>query len=178
MVISLITGGFDPVHSGHVELIKSAGRIGSVVVGLNSDRWLQSKKGMPFMPFEERRAVLETMQHVVKVIAFDDFDGTAIDAIRSVQRLFPHQQIVFCNGGDRTGNNIPEHSYCLEHNVEMRFDVGGGKANSSSWLLANWNTRQPSKQSSGKQSLPTAALTSSTSAISNTSNSPARWATS
>jgi D-glycero-beta-D-manno-heptose 1-phosphate adenylyltransferase len=146
MVISLITGGFDPVHSGHVELIKSAGRIGSVVVGLNSDRWLQSKKGMPFMPFEERRAVLETMQHVVKVIAFDDSDGTAIDAIRSTQQLFPHQQIVFCNGGDRTGDNIPEHSYCLEHNVEMRFDVGGGKANSSSWLLANWNTRQPSKQ--------------------------------
>ena len=148
MVISLITGGFDPVHSGHVELIKSAGRIGSVVVGLNSDRWLQSKKGMPFMPFEERRAVLETMQHVVKVIAFDDSDGTAIDAIRSVQRLFPHQQIVFCNGGDRTGNNIPEHSYCLEHNVEMRFDVGGGKTNSSSWLLENWKTMQPSKQSS------------------------------
>jgi D-glycero-beta-D-manno-heptose 1-phosphate adenylyltransferase len=146
MVISLITGGFDPVHSGHVELIKSAGRIGSVVVGLNSDRWLQSKKGMPFMPFEERRAVLETMQHVVKVIAFDDSDGTAIDAIRSTQQLFPHQQIVFCNGGDRTGDNIPEHSYCLEHKVEMRFDVGGGKANSSSWLLANWNTRQPSKQ--------------------------------
>ena len=148
MVISLVTGGFDPVHKGHVELIRSAGGFGPVVVGLNSDRWLQNKKGMPFMPFKERQAVLEMMQNVVEVIEFDDSDGTAIDAIRSVQRLFPHQQIVFCNGGDRTGNNIPEHSYCLEHNVEMRFDVGGGKTNSSSWLLENWKTMQPSKQSS------------------------------
>jgi rfaE bifunctional protein nucleotidyltransferase chain/domain len=148
MVISLVTGGFDPVHKGHVELIRSAGCFGPVVVGLNSDRWLQNKKGMPFMPFKERQAVLEMMQNVVEVIEFDDSDGTAIDAIRSVQRLFPHQQIVFCNGGDRTGNNIPEHSYCLEHNVEMRFDVGGGKTNSSSWLLENWKTMQPSKQSS------------------------------
>lgn len=136
-MIALITGGFDPIHKGHVELIKAATHIGPVVVGLNSDRWLQNKKGMHFMPFEERKAILDMMRGVIQVIAFDDSDGTAINAIQVTQALFS-EPIVFCNGGDRTDQNIPEHDYCVQNNIEMRFGVGGGKANSSSWLLANW----------------------------------------
>ena len=138
-MIALITGGFDPIHIGHIRLIQEAGKIGRVVVGLNSDQWLKNKKGMHFMPFEERKAIVEQMQGVVLATGFNDTDGTAIDAIRVVQNMFPNESIVFCNGGDRTDKNIPEHDYCVQNQVEMRFEVGGGKANSSSWLLSNWS---------------------------------------
>lgn len=147
MVIALITGGFDPIHVGHIRLIQEAGKIGRVVVGLNSDQWLKNKKGMHFMPFEERKAIVEQMQGVVLATGFNDTDGTAIDAIRVVQNMFPNESIVFCNGGDRTDKNIPEHDFCVKNNVEMRFGVGGGKANSSSWLLSNWSANnQESRQ--------------------------------
>lgn len=146
MVIALITGGFDPIHKGHIELIKDAQKIGRVVVGLNSDQWLKNKKGMNFMPFEERKAILEMMNGVVLATGFNDTDGTAIDAIRVVQNLFPNEAVVFCNGGDRTDTNIPEYDYCVKHQVEMRFGVGGGKANSSSWLLSNWGRNEESRQ--------------------------------
>lgn len=145
MVIALITGGFDPIHKGHIELIKEAQKIGRVVVGLNSDQWLKNKKGMNFMPFEERKAILEMMTGVLLATGFNDTDGTAIDAIRVVQNLFPNEAVVFCNGGDRTDKNIPEYDYCVKHQVEMRFGVGGGKANSSSWLLSNWGRNQESR---------------------------------
>ena len=146
MVIALITGGFDPVHKGHIELIKEAQKIGRVVVGLNSDQWLKNKKGMNFMPFEERKSILEMMNGVVLATGFNDIDGTAIDAIRVVRNLFPNEEVVFCNGGDRTDTNTPEYDYCIKNQVEMRFGVGGGKANSSSWLLSNWGKNQETRQ--------------------------------
>lgn len=145
-MIALITGGFDPIHIGHIQLIKDAQKIGRVVVGLNSDQWLKNKKGMHFLPFEERKAIIEMMQGVVLATGFNDADGTAIDAIRVVQNLFPNDPIVFCNGGDRTDTNIPEYDYCVQNQVEMRFGVGGGKANSSSWLLSNWGRNEESRQ--------------------------------
>jgi len=145
MVIALITGGFDPIHIGHIQLIKEAQKIGRVVVGLNSDQWLKNKKGMNFLPFEERKAILEMMD-IVLATGFNDSDGTAIDAIRVVQNMFPNDPIVFCNGGDRTDTNIPEYDYCVQNHVEMRFGVGGGKANSSSWLLSNWGRNEESRQ--------------------------------
>lgn len=138
MVIALITGGFDPIHAGHVRLIKEAGKVGRVVVGLNSDQWLKNKKGAHFMPFEERKTIIEAIDGVILATGFNDTDGSAIDAIRVVQNMFPDEPIVFCNGGDRTDQNIPEYDYCIQNQVEMRFGVGGGKANSSSWLLSNW----------------------------------------
>lgn len=146
MVIALITGGFDPIHKGHIELIKEAQKIGRVVVGLNSDQWLKNKKGMNFMPFEERKSILEMMTGVLLATGFNDTDGTAIDAIRVVQNLFPNEAVVFCNGGDRTDKNIPEYDYCVKHQVEMQFGVGGGKANSSSWLLSNWGRNEEVRQ--------------------------------
>jgi cytidyltransferase-like protein len=138
VVIALVTGGFDPIHVGHIRLIKEAGKIGRVVVGLNSDQWLKNKKGMNFMPFEERKTIIEAIDGVILATGFNDTDGSAVDAIRVVQNLFPNDAIVFCNGGDRTDQNIPEYDYCIKNQVEMRFGVGGGKANSSSWLLSNW----------------------------------------
>jgi len=135
--IGIISGGFDPLHSGHVELIQAASRRCVVlVIALNSDDWLIRKKGKYFMPWEERAAILQGIKGVRDVIAFDDSDGTAIDAIRKVKKMYPTEKLAFFNGGDRTKDNIPEMSetYC-----EFVFGVGGeDKKNSSSWVLNNW----------------------------------------
>lgn len=140
MVIALVTGGFDPLHIGHIRLFQEAAKFGNLVVGLNSDKWLINKKGTNFLPLQDRRAIIEEIKGVKRVLEFDDSDGTAIDAIRRTIELYPNHKIVFCNGGDRTNTNIPEYYFCIENNVELKFEVGGGKANSSSWLLSNWTS--------------------------------------
>jgi len=133
--LAVVSGGFDPVHSGHINLIKSAYEKFNrkVVVLLNSDNWLTRKKGKPFLPVEERKAILEAMSYVDRVVLFDDEDNTCIKGLEIVKQLYPMEDIVFCNGGDRTKDNIPE--MCVE-NIEFDFEVGGNyKANSSSWIL-------------------------------------------
>ena len=137
MKVVLITGGFDPIHSGHISYIKAAKQLGNLlIVGINSDAWLERKKGRAFMPASERRAIIENLYQVHKVIEFDDSDGTAIDAINKVKALYSRAKIVFANGGDRTENNIPE---MVVDDVEFVFGVGGeNKANSSSWILEEW----------------------------------------
>lgn len=137
MKIVLVTGGFDPIHSGHISYLNHADHLGDiVVVGLNSDEWLTRKKGRAFMPWKERMVVLGNLHMVDNVIAFDDSDGTAIDAIRKVKALYPNEKIIFANGGDRTKDNIPE---MIFDDVEFVFSVGGdNKANSSSWILEEW----------------------------------------
>lgn len=137
MKVVLITGGFDPIHSGHISYIKAAKQLGNLlIVGINSDAWLERKKGRAFMPASERRAIIENLYQVHKVIEFDDSDGTAIDAINKVKELYTRAKIVFANGGDRTENNIPE---MVVDDVEFVFGVGGeNKANSSSWILEEW----------------------------------------
>lgn len=137
--IVLVTGGFDPIHSGHISLIKEARKLGRVVVGLNSDEWLKNKKGVPFQPYAERYEILSNIKDVLCVMEFDDSDGTANNAIRQCQELFPTLQVVFANGGDRTSSNIPELQYCIESGVEVAFGIGGDhKVNSSSWILSDW----------------------------------------
>jgi D-beta-D-heptose 7-phosphate kinase/D-beta-D-heptose 1-phosphate adenosyltransferase len=137
MKIVLVTGGFDPIHSGHISYLNHADHLGDhVVVGLNSDEWLTRKKGRPFMTWKERMIVLDNLHMVGDVIAFDDSDGTAIDAIRKVKEKFPDDEIIFANGGDRTKDNIPEMVF---DDIEFVFGVGGeNKANSSSWILEEW----------------------------------------
>jgi cytidyltransferase-like protein len=137
--IVLVTGGFDPAHSGHIALIQAAKKLGDIlIVGLNSDEWLTRKKGRAFMPFSERKSVLEAMRDVDKVIDFDDSDNTAKMAINHVRRFYPHDHIIFANGGDRTKDNIPEMNV-LDLNLRFEFGVGGeNKANSSSWILEEW----------------------------------------
>ena len=144
MNVSLITGGFDPLHSGHIALIKSAAHIGVynlVCIGLNSDAWLYRKKGYVFMPYEERKEILENIASVHKVISFDDSDDSSCDAI---QRCVGHYEfvdkIIFCNGGDRTEQNIPELNFKPEGDIEVEFAFGIGgtdKKNSSSELVKN-----------------------------------------
>jgi D-beta-D-heptose 7-phosphate kinase/D-beta-D-heptose 1-phosphate adenosyltransferase len=137
--IVLITGGFDPVHSGHIAYIHAAGKLGDIlVVGVNSDAWLARKKGRAFMPESERCAVIRAMAGVDFVITFDDSDGSARDAIRMVRASYPSDTIIFANGGDRTITNIPEMDI-IDHDLDFRFGIGGeNKANSSSWILEEW----------------------------------------
>ena len=137
MKIVLVTGGFDPLHSGHIAYFKAAKQLGNLlVVGINSDDWLTRKKGRSFMPACERKAIIENIYQVHKVIEFDDTDNSAIDAIRKVKAMFPRDHIIFANGGDRTKDNIPEMVF---EDVEFMFGVGGiNKANSSSWILEEW----------------------------------------
>lgn len=138
--IVIITGGFDPIHSGHVAYINAAKKLGDIlVVGVNSDIWLQRKKGQEFMPWKERAAIIEAMHDVDKVIDFDDSDGSANDAIRQVVAMYPDDYIIFANGGDRNGNNIPEQDQDWPMRVGFEFGVGGeDKKNSSSWILEKW----------------------------------------
>ena len=136
--VVLVTGGFDPLHSGHIAYFKAARQLGNMlVVGINSDAWLTRKKGNPFMPASERITIIENLKMVNHCILFNDDDDTSLEAINNVKMLYPNSQIVFANGGDRTANNIPEMS---EKDVEFVFEVGGKeKINSSSWILDKWN---------------------------------------
>ena len=110
MIISVVSGGFDPIHSGHIEYIKEAKKIGEkLIVALNSDSWLIEKKGKYFLPFEERKVILESLVFVDEVIGFeDDEDGSCKNALRFLKKEYPEDKIIFCNGGDRTNSNIPE----------------------------------------------------------------------
>jgi cytidyltransferase-like protein len=135
--IVIATGGFDPVHSGHTAYLQAARLLGDhLIVGVNSDAWLARKKGRAFMPWSERANIVGHLESVDRVIEFNDNDGTAIDAIKTVKTMFPWAKIVFANGGDRTQDNIPE---MVVDDVEFVFGVGGeNKANSSSWILQDW----------------------------------------
>lgn len=137
MKIVIVTGGFDPLHSGHIAYFKAAKTLGDrLVVGLNSDEWLTRKKGKPFMPLQERMAIVGNLAVVDEVIVYNDDDGSSSDAIRLTRASYPDAEIVFANGGDRTQENIPE---MIFDDVEFVFGVGGeDKKNSSSWILEDW----------------------------------------
>jgi D-beta-D-heptose 7-phosphate kinase/D-beta-D-heptose 1-phosphate adenosyltransferase len=137
MKIVLVTGGFDPLHSGHIAYFKAALTLGDrLIVGLNTDEWLTRKKGRPFMPLQERMAIVGNLEVVDEVVVYNDDDGSSCDAIRLVKARYPKAHIIFANGGDRTQDNIPEMVF---DDVEFVFGVGGtDKKNSSSWILEDW----------------------------------------
>jgi cytidyltransferase-like protein len=140
----LVTGGFDPLHSGHIEYFKEAKTLGTkLIVGVNSDEWLTRKKGRPFMPFKERCAIIKELSVVDKVIGFDDSDDSACQAIFHTMSTNTGK-IIFANGGDRTNTTTPEYTTYGDHpQVEFAFGVGGkNKANSSSWILDEWKTQR------------------------------------
>lgn len=128
--IIMVSGGFDPVHIGHIRMIIEASEHGDVIVVANSDDWLFRKKGFVFMEFGERAEILASIKGVIKVSGVDDSDNTVCEAIH---RLKPDY---FANGGDRGRNNTPEQTLCDEIGVEMLWGIGGeNKANSSSTLV-------------------------------------------
>ena len=124
-----VSGGFDPIHKGHVRMIREAAKHGDVVVILNSDDWLERKKGYKFMDFEERSYIAGSIKGVVFTSGVDDSDGTVCEALK---RIKPD---VFVNGGDRYETNTPEMAVCKKHNIEMLWNIGGGKEQSSSDLV-------------------------------------------
>lgn len=144
--VVLVTGGFDPLHSGHIAYFKQAKELGEhLVVGLNSDSWLTRKKGRPFMPMAERAAIIKELACVDEVIGFNDDDDTACAAIYQVLATKSSRwKLVFANGGDRTNKNTLEYKMYSNHpDVEFAFGVGGSnKANSSSWILDEWKTQK------------------------------------
>ena len=138
MKIIVVSGGFDPLHSGHISYFKDAREHGDkLIVALNSDDWLNRKKGKFFMPFSERKTIIENLKHVDKVIDFeDDENGSCINALEKVKDLYNQDEIFFANGGDRDKKNIPEMSV---GGINFLFSIGGDdKKNSSSWILKDW----------------------------------------
>jgi len=140
MIVVLVTGGFDPLHSGHIAYFKAAKKLGDkLVVGVNSDAWLTRNKGRPFMPGGERISIIQNLSMVEHCVLFDDDDNTSKEAIKNVRFMYPDAHIIFANGGDRTSNNIPETDTDVK-NISFMFGVGGeDKKNSSSWILKEWS---------------------------------------
>jgi len=138
MKIAVVSGGFDPVHSGHIDYFNAARKSADhLIVLLNSDAWLERKKEKAFMPFDERKKILENLTMVNEVIGFDDDEnGSCKDGLRKVKSKYPRDKIYFCNGGDRTRSNIPEMDI---EGINFLFGIGGSnKKNSSSWILKDW----------------------------------------
>jgi len=142
MKIVLVTGGFDPLHSGHLAYFRAARKLGDyLIVGINSDAWLKRKKGRAFMPIWERVELIQNLKIVDQVVFFDDkadIDGSANHFIKETLNIFPNDDIIFANGGDRTNSNIPE-MQITDPRLSFAFGVGGDdKKNSSSWILEEW----------------------------------------
>ena len=138
--IIIVSGGFDPVHKGHVRMFESAREMAfRLVCGANSDKWLVNKKGKNFMNFDERSEILKAFEHVDDVVSFNDDDGTAVDLLRNIRALYPKETytMAFANGGDRTKENTPENEFCKKNDIEMVWGAGGEKVQSSSDLIKN-----------------------------------------
>lgn len=134
--IVVVSGGFDPLHKGHIRLFKAAKSLGhKVILGLNSDKWLVEKKGKVFMNWSERAEILRALSDVDEVLSFDDRDGTALGILVRVKQLYPECSLVFANGGQKTAENVPETGYCNAYKIDMMFNMGGGKVQSSSNLI-------------------------------------------
>ena len=139
----IVSGGFDPIHEGHISMIKaSKQRSDGVIVLVNSDEWLSRKKGKNFMSFKTRLTICQNLKGVIDAFGFDDSDNSASDGLRKARKKYPNASLVFANGGDRTLENIPEAQTADECNIDLEFGVGGeNKANSSSWILKNWSNK-------------------------------------
>ena len=129
-----VSGGFDPVHVGHVQMIEEAAEHGDVMVIINSDDWLLRKKGYVFMPWPEKAYIMSQIKGVTKVVSVDDSDDSVCEALRT------HRPDCFANGGDRRKTNTPEMDLCEELDIALMWNVGGGKIQSSSDLVnkAKW----------------------------------------
>ena len=141
--VSLVTGGFDPIHSGHISYFERAKDLSNyLVVGINTNEWLTRKKGQYFLPWIERAEIIRHFDMVDAVISWDDEDDSALGAISKCLEI--SESVVFCNGGDRTKTNIPEAmGYADDPRVEFKYGIGGeDKMNSSSWILNDYFTRQ------------------------------------
>src|SRR3989344_1308018 len=136
-IIVAVSGGFDPLHIGHVSMFERAKELGDeLVVIINNDNWLRAKKGHAFMPEQERKAIIEALRCVDRVVITkhpeNSQDMSVAEALREVR------PDIFANGGDRKKGNTPEGAVANELKIKMVFNVGGEKTQSSSWLLGEF----------------------------------------
>ncbi len=137
-IVVAVSGGFDPIHPGHVRLFVEAKKLGDeLVVILNNDNWLLKKKGFVFMPEAERKEIIEALRVVDRVVLSKHSENTEdMSVCAELRNLHPD---IFANGGDRGAGNVPEVPVCAEEGIQMVFNLGaGGKVESSSWLLKNY----------------------------------------
>jgi D-beta-D-heptose 7-phosphate kinase/D-beta-D-heptose 1-phosphate adenosyltransferase len=145
-IVVAVSGGFDPLHIGHIQLFYGAKALGDeLVVILNNDNWLKQKKKHVFMPQRERQAIIKALKPVDKVILTNhQRDTNDMSVCRELKRLKPD---IFANGGDRHKHNIPEVATCKKIGCQMVFNVGqGGKIQSSSWLLGKYLKKAAEKR--------------------------------
>lgn len=133
MIKVLVSGGFDPIHIGHIELMSKARALGDwLIVALNNDNWLIEKKGFAFMPESERKAIIEALRYVDEVIITKHpVSPSDMSVCRELEEIKPD---IFANGGDRKPDNIPEYQLCDKLGIKMVFNLGE-KVQSSSWLI-------------------------------------------
>lgn len=124
-----VSGGFDPIHVGHLRMLQEAAKLGSLTVIINSDNWLKRKKGYVFMTWEERAEIISAFECVDNVVEALDDDKTVCESLKVLK------PDIFANGGDRVSTNTPESKICKELGIEMAYNVGGDKVRSSSNLV-------------------------------------------
>ena len=135
--IVITSGYFNPVHIGHINLIREAKKLGDfLVVIVNNDAQVKVKGSVPFMPEQERIEIIKALRYADEVILSIDKDASVIESLKMVSRKYPGE-LLFAKGGDRHSGNIPEAEVCNECNIKIINNVGGGKVQSSSWLLKN-----------------------------------------
>lgn len=134
-IVVAVSGGFDPIHIGHIRMFQKARKFGNqLVVVINNDNWLKKKKGYVFMSQEERKEIIKAINCVDKVVLTSHGSNPKdMSVCAELKKIRPN---IFANGGDRKLGNIPEVPVCKAINCKMVFNVGhGGKVQSSSWLL-------------------------------------------
>lgn len=123
--IIVISGGFDPLKRGHINLFRSSERLGyKIILGLNSDEWLVKKKGEVGMCWADRAHILRSIKYIDEVIHFNDLDGTAVDLLTKVKQLYPTMKIGFANGGEMNEDNLPEKGFCKAYGIDMLWNMG------------------------------------------------------
>jgi len=144
--ISIVSGGFDPIHIGHLEMIQKASELGDLIVILNSDDWLIRKKGKYFMTYEHRKRIIEEFRSVTQVIPVDDSDGSVCEALRRIYKEHcKDARLIFANGGDRVVDEVPEMAVCKALQIDMVWGLGK-KIESSSELVKRWEQNKRLKE--------------------------------
>jgi D-beta-D-heptose 7-phosphate kinase/D-beta-D-heptose 1-phosphate adenosyltransferase len=144
--IAIVSGGFDPIHVGHLEMMQKAAELGRLIVILNSDEWLTRKKGKYFMTYDHRKKIIEEFKCVSEVVPVDDSDGSVCEALRRLYKEHcKHGELIFANGGDRTEEEgIPEVAVCKSLNIKLVWNLGK-KIESSSELVSRWEQNKKPK---------------------------------